>query len=184
MNYKLHILFFKAFSNKTRLGIINLLKSKPLTVTEICKKLGFEQSRVSHNLSFLESCGFVVAERDGKWVKYSLEKKIILPIVKMFGAHTKKYEKKLSSSGESLKQILKQLNIELPEDHTCNCIPCFKLPQLVLTASRIRYHHTCGCNACVENFYTIIDAKPIIDLRENHTCTCKACSENQRNLAS
>ncbi|MEK6946219.1 MAG: metalloregulator ArsR/SmtB family transcription factor [Nanoarchaeota archaeon] len=55
----LHRLFFKAFSNETRLDIINLLKSKPLTVSEICEKTGFEQSRVSHNLRCLQNCGFV-----------------------------------------------------------------------------------------------------------------------------
>ena len=74
MTDNLRGLFFKAFSNETRLKIIDLLKEGALTVTEICEKTGFEQSRVSHNLKCLENCGFVIAEQNGKWRKYSLDK--------------------------------------------------------------------------------------------------------------
>jgi len=93
----LHRLFFKAFSNETRLEIINLLKEKPLTVTEICEKTGFEQSRVSHNLKCLENCGFVTAEQNWKWKRYSLDKETMLPIVKLFDRHVVKYVDRLKS---------------------------------------------------------------------------------------
>lgn len=95
----LHRLFFKAFSNETRLEIISLLKEKSLTVTEICKKTGFEQSRVSHNLKCLENCGFVTAEQDWKWKIYSLDKETIMPIVKLFDGHIAKYANRLKSCG-------------------------------------------------------------------------------------
>jgi ArsR family transcriptional regulator len=91
----LYRLFFKAFSNKTRLEIIRLLRKKPLTVTEICNKTGFEQSRVSHNLKCLVNCGFVKVKPDGNFRKYELDNEIIVPIVNLFEKHIKKYKKKL-----------------------------------------------------------------------------------------
>lgn len=91
----LYRLFFKAFSNKTRLKIIQLLRKKPLTVTEICSKTGFEQSRVSHNLRCLENCGFVSVTPNGNYRKYALDDKTIIPIVDLFNKHIKRYEKKL-----------------------------------------------------------------------------------------
>ena len=91
----LHRLFFKAFSNKTRLEIIELLRNKPLTVTEICEKTGFEQSRISHNLRCLEYCGFVKVSKYGNYRIYSLDEETIAPIVDLFEKHIKKYQKRL-----------------------------------------------------------------------------------------
>lgn len=95
----LHRLFFKAFSNKTRLEIIQLLRKKPLTVTEICEKTGFEQSRVSHNLKCLDNCGFVKFTSNGNFRKYVLDEEIIIPIVDLFEKHIQKYKKRLESCG-------------------------------------------------------------------------------------
>lgn len=91
----LHRLFFKAFSNQTRLEIINLLRKKSLNVMEICKKTGFEQSRVSHNLKCLENCGFVIMNKKGNYRKYTLDKETIIPMVDLFEKHIKKYKKRL-----------------------------------------------------------------------------------------
>lgn len=95
----LHRLFFKAFSNETRLEIISLLREKQFTVSEICKKTGFEQSRVSHNLKCLENCGFVSIIKKGNFRKYSLDKETILPMVDLFEKHIKKYKTRLKSCG-------------------------------------------------------------------------------------
>jgi len=96
LSYKL---FFKAFSNNTRFEIIRLLKKGPKSVTEICKELGFEQSRVSHNLKCLENCGFVSSKRNGKNKIYSLDKKHILPILENIDKHIERYNKRLESCG-------------------------------------------------------------------------------------
>lgn len=95
----LHRLFFKAFSNQTRLEIIQLLRKGPLTVNEICKKTGFEQSRVSHNLKCLEQCGFVKITPKGNFRKYELDSETIVPIVDLFDKHIKKYRKTIKSCG-------------------------------------------------------------------------------------
>lgn len=95
----LHRLFFKAFSNYTRLVIIQLLRKKPLTVTEICGGTGFEQSRVSHNLRCLEHCGFVKVTPNGNFRKYELDTETIVPIVDLFEKHIQKYKKRLENCG-------------------------------------------------------------------------------------
>ena len=95
----LHRLFFKAFSNQTRLEIIQLLRKKPLTVTEICEKIGFEQSRVSHNLRCLEHCGFVKVTPNGNFRKYALDEETIVPMVDLFEKHIQKYKKRLENCG-------------------------------------------------------------------------------------
>ena len=100
MKNNLYRLFFKAFSNQTRLEIITLLRKKPRTVTEICKSLEFEQSRVSHNLKCLENCGFVTAEQNGKWKKYALDKETVLPMVDLFDKHVRKYQERLACCQE------------------------------------------------------------------------------------
>lgn len=96
----LYRLFFKAFSNQTRLEIINLLRKMPMTVTEICEKTGFEQSRVSHNLRCLEYCGFVKITQNGNFRKYALDEETIIPIVDLFEKHIKKYKKRLENCWE------------------------------------------------------------------------------------
>ncbi|MCH8329083.1 MAG: winged helix-turn-helix transcriptional regulator [Nanoarchaeota archaeon] len=96
LSYKL---FFKAFSNKTRFEIIKLLRKGPKNVSEICKELNFEQSRVSHNLKCLENCGFVNAKWNGKNKIYSLDEKHIIPILKNIEEHVKQYNKRLKTCG-------------------------------------------------------------------------------------
>ena len=92
-------LFFKAFSNKTRFEIIKLLRKKPKSVTELCKELKFEQSRVSHNLKCLEACGFVSSKWDKKNKIYFLDKEHIIPILNNVDRHIKVYNKRLECCG-------------------------------------------------------------------------------------
>jgi DNA-binding transcriptional ArsR family regulator len=92
-------LFFKAFSNNTRFEIITLLRKGSISVSDIAKKTGFEQSRVSHNLKCLEACGFVNTKWKGKNKIYSLDKKHIIPILKNIEKHIGKYDKRLEHCG-------------------------------------------------------------------------------------
>lgn len=97
LSYKM---FFRAFSNETRFKIISLLrKNGPQSVNDICKKLGFEQSRVSHNLKSLVACGFVHRHWEGKKRIYLLDKKYIVPILCNMDKHIKKYSIRLDNCG-------------------------------------------------------------------------------------
>ncbi|PIN80206.1 transcriptional regulator [Candidatus Woesearchaeota archaeon CG10_big_fil_rev_8_21_14_0_10_30_7] len=84
-------IFFKTMADPSKLDIINLLSKHPRNVTELCEKLGFEQSRVSHNLRTLNERGFVNVKQKGKQRIYSLDKKIIVPLLKLIDKHVDKY---------------------------------------------------------------------------------------------
>lgn len=64
--------FFSGLADETRLRIVRSLLDGPLTVGEIVRRLGLSQSRVSNQLACLRWCGFVRAERAGKYIRYSL----------------------------------------------------------------------------------------------------------------
>ena len=81
-------LFFRNFSNPERMRILLALKDKPLSVGEISKKLGVEQSRISHSLSSLKHCSIVQAEQKGKKRVYSLNKKTTVPLLNLVDRHT------------------------------------------------------------------------------------------------
>ena len=63
---------FKALSDKNRLRILLMLTKKKLCVCEIQDILGVTVSTVSKHLSILRDIGFIVYEKEGKWVNYSL----------------------------------------------------------------------------------------------------------------
>lgn len=66
--------YFKAFGDLTRLGILELLAHKDLTVTEITSRVGLTQSAISRHLSILRAADVVEARRDGQNVVYSLNR--------------------------------------------------------------------------------------------------------------
>jgi len=94
-SFYIYEMFFKTLSNKTRFEIIRILKDGPKCVKEICDRLKFEQSRISHNLKRLESCGFVTCKHKGKQRIYSIDAEYILPIINSIERFIKKYDKRL-----------------------------------------------------------------------------------------
>jgi len=70
--YKIHAEMCKVFSNSTRLEILNLLRDKELSVTELIEKTKLSQVNISQHLSIMKSKGIVVSERDGKMICYKL----------------------------------------------------------------------------------------------------------------
>lgn len=64
------IKFFKAISDSNRLRILKMLQTKPLCVCEITNVLGLATSTVSQHLKILKEAGFIIEEKDGKWVNY------------------------------------------------------------------------------------------------------------------
>ena len=88
---KSYNLFFETIGNKTRLKILELLFERPMSVTEICKALNEEQSKISHNLKCLADCNFVDIKKEGKKRIYSLNKKTIIPLMKLVEKHVRCY---------------------------------------------------------------------------------------------
>lgn len=75
---------FKAISDTNRIRILKMLEVRTLCVCEITDVLKLAPSTVSKHLSLLRGANFILAEKDGKWVYYSLNK-----------AHNEQYVRKL-----------------------------------------------------------------------------------------
>ncbi len=72
----------KAIAHPMRIAILSYLEEdKELTVTEIHKLLGIEQSSTSHHLGILKSKGVLKSKRKGKNTFYSLKHSSLFHIV-------------------------------------------------------------------------------------------------------
>ena len=63
---------FRAFSDRTRLRILHLLRGGELCVCDLVRVLGVPQPKASRHLAYLRKSGLVVARRDGLWMYYRL----------------------------------------------------------------------------------------------------------------
>lgn len=63
---------FHGFSDTSRLSILEALRTSPKTVSDIVTATKLTQSNVSNHLSCLRDCGLVVAEQEGRYMKYRL----------------------------------------------------------------------------------------------------------------
>jgi ArsR family transcriptional regulator len=66
-------LVFRAFSDRTRLRILNLLHGKDeLCVCDIIRVIGAPQAKISRHLAYLRGAGLVAGRKQGLWVYYRL----------------------------------------------------------------------------------------------------------------
>ncbi|MBE9171103.1 winged helix-turn-helix transcriptional regulator [Pleurocapsales cyanobacterium LEGE 06147] len=63
---------FRGFSDPSRLAILDVLRDKQLTVTEIVTLTRLSQSNASNHLGCLRDCGLVRKEQQGRYVRYRL----------------------------------------------------------------------------------------------------------------
>ena len=70
--YEIHAEMCKVFSNSTRLEILNLLRDKELSVSELIEKTKLSQANISQHLSIMKSKGIVTSNRKGKNIYYKL----------------------------------------------------------------------------------------------------------------
>lgn len=63
---------FKALGDETRLGIVNLLRTREMCVCEIMAALNLTQPTASHHLMILENAGILKDRKEGKWVFYRI----------------------------------------------------------------------------------------------------------------
>lgn len=62
----------KAVGDRTRLQILRVLLEGEHCVTEIARRLGLAQPRISHHLTILRNSGLVLDRRSGKQIIYSI----------------------------------------------------------------------------------------------------------------
>ncbi len=63
---------FRAFSDRTRLRLLNLLCSGETCVCDLVEILAVPQPKVSRHLAYLRRSGLVVARKEGLWMHYKL----------------------------------------------------------------------------------------------------------------
>lgn len=74
---------FRGFSDSSRLGILDALREKPLSVGEIAQVTGLSQSNVSNHLGCLRDCGLVAKEQRGKYVIYRLSDDRVAELIEL-----------------------------------------------------------------------------------------------------
>jgi ArsR family transcriptional regulator, zinc-responsive transcriptional repressor len=83
--------FFGNLANPLRIEIISALQKKDMSVLEIVNEVNQEQSKISHALASLRECNIVEAKQKGKNRIYSLNKKTIVPILKLIDKHAENF---------------------------------------------------------------------------------------------
>jgi ArsR family transcriptional regulator len=63
---------FRAFSDRTRLRLLNLLRSGEVCVCDLVDVIGAPQPKISRHLAYLRKAGLVRARREGLWMHYRL----------------------------------------------------------------------------------------------------------------
>jgi DNA-binding transcriptional ArsR family regulator len=74
---------FKALSDKNRRKILEILKERDMNVTEIGSHFTITGASLSHHLDILKRARLIVSERDGQFIKYSLNTSVFEETVKM-----------------------------------------------------------------------------------------------------
>ena len=79
----------KTTAHPTRIAIVQLLAThESLAVSNICERLGVEQSLASHHLSGMKLKGILQSHREGKNVFYSLKMREVLEVIQCLAACT------------------------------------------------------------------------------------------------
>jgi ArsR family transcriptional regulator len=65
-------LMFRAFSDRTRLRLLNMLRGGETCVCDLVDVLAVPQPKVSRHLAYLRRAGLVMARKDGLWMHYHL----------------------------------------------------------------------------------------------------------------
>ena len=69
--------FFKALSDPTRRKVLQLLREQDMTPSEILEKLPVSQPTLSHHLDILKRADLVTSEREGQFIRYSLNMSVL-----------------------------------------------------------------------------------------------------------
>lgn len=73
---------YKALADKTRRKILELLKQSDMTVNEIGKNFSITGASLSHHLDILKRARLVITEREGQYIRYSLNVSVFEDVVK------------------------------------------------------------------------------------------------------
>lgn len=100
--YKLHAEMCKVFSNPIRLEILNLLRDREMSVTNLIDNTKLSQANISQHLSIMKSKGIVMSERNGKNIYYKLSNP---KIIKAFDMIRKVLVERLEKNKKIMQEI-------------------------------------------------------------------------------
>jgi DNA-binding transcriptional ArsR family regulator len=84
LNLDTKVKFLRGFSDKTRIQILESMKEKEKTVSEIIDDINGNQSNISQHLTCLKGCGIIVGRQEGKYCYYSLRNQQVRDLLTMF----------------------------------------------------------------------------------------------------
>jgi len=90
-NFSTYHIFFRNLANPLKIKIISALKQRESSVSELTNELDVEQSKVSHALALLKKCNIVNVKKEGKERIYSLNKKTVIPMLKLIDEHSRSF---------------------------------------------------------------------------------------------
>jgi ArsR family transcriptional regulator len=70
--FELHADVCKVFSNAKRLEILNTLRDREMTASELIEKIGLSKANLSQHMSILKSKGVVLTKREGVNIYYRI----------------------------------------------------------------------------------------------------------------
>jgi len=82
---------FKVLSSSSRLGLIGLLASRRMSVSELVEESGMSQPLVSQHLRVLRASGLVSVEREGRIARYEVADTHVTHVVDDAVAHVREH---------------------------------------------------------------------------------------------
>lgn len=82
--YAEYVPIFKAISDETRLKIIDMLSCGEMCACDILEEFSISQSTLSYHMKILAESGLVNADRDGAWMRYTLNRDKINDVMSFF----------------------------------------------------------------------------------------------------
>lgn len=81
---------FRALADPTRRNILQLLRQRDMTPSELLAKIEVSQPTLSHHLDILKRAGLVDAQREGQFIRYSLNMSVFQMAVEYMLGFTKR----------------------------------------------------------------------------------------------
>jgi len=76
--FELHADVCKVFSNAKRLEILNTLRDKEMTASELIERIGLSKANLSQHMGILKSKGVVLSRREGVNIYYRISNSKII----------------------------------------------------------------------------------------------------------
>ena len=112
----MQVTIFEALAEPSRLRIVELLRTGPLSVGEIAETLGIRQPQASKHLRVLGDSGIVAAEAQARRRIYHLEPAPIEEIGRWVESFEHLWGERLDSLGRYLDSITDQTRPHVPQD--------------------------------------------------------------------